>query len=148
MLKALSILRLMDMKVNKENLVVMRAKLSNVLYVLQDFTVIGSIAVTSFSMLDSDNTRLWHMRLGYISAYGIMKLSERGLLSSQSLEKLDLCEHCVFGKQKRVNFKAADHYTKSTLDYIHFDIWGLSYTLTYGGTRYILTFIDDCECSI
>nr|CAD1835774.1 unnamed protein product [Ananas comosus var. bracteatus] len=49
------------MKVAKGNLVVMKAKLSDMLYILQGSTVTGSAAVTSSSMSDSDSTRLWYM---------------------------------------------------------------------------------------
>ncbi|XP_020111077.1 uncharacterized protein LOC109726056 [Ananas comosus] len=97
------------MKAAKGNLIVMNAKLSDMLYVLQGSTVTGSAAVTSSSKSDSDSTRLWHMRLGYMSEYGMMKLGKRDLLGNQSLEKLDFCEHCILGKQKRVSFKAAVH---------------------------------------
>lgn len=57
---------------------------------------------------------------------------------------MDFCEHCVFGKQKRVSFKSpAVHKTKGTLDYIHSDLWGPSRVPSKGGARYMLTFIDD-----
>ena len=57
---------------------------------------------------------------------------------------MEFCEHCVFGKQKRLSFSTAVHRTKSTLDYIHSDLWGPSREPSKGnGSRYMLTFIDD-----
>ena len=59
------------------------------------------------------------------------------------MEKLDFCEHCVFGKQKRVEFSTVIHRTKGNLNYIHSDLRGPSRVLSKGGYRYMLTFIDD-----
>lgn len=83
------------------------------------------------------------MRLGYMSVRGLTELSKRGLLGGQSTGSMDFCEHCVFGKQKRVSFGTAVHRTKGTLDYIHSDLWGPSRMVSKGGSRYLLTFIDD-----
>ncbi|KAG9458369.1 hypothetical protein H6P81_002877 [Aristolochia fimbriata] len=46
---------------------------------------------------------------------------------------MDFCEHCIFGKQKRVAFSTGIHRTKDTLNYIHSDLWGPAQ----------VTFIDD-----
>ena len=52
-------------------------------------------------------------------------------------------EHCMFDKQKPVNFSTIVHRTKGTLDYIHFDLWSLSRVSLKDGAWYMLTFIDD-----
>ncbi len=70
-------------------------------------------------------------------------LSKQGLLGGQKIVKLDFCEDCVFGKQRRVKFKIVVHRTKGTLDYVHSDLWGPSRVVSKGGSRYMLTFIDD-----
>ncbi|KAG8472440.1 hypothetical protein CXB51_034197 [Gossypium anomalum] len=64
-------------------------------------TVTGDAAVASSSLSDDDITKLWHMRLGHMSENGMAELSKRGLLDGQGICKLNFCEHCVFGKQKR-----------------------------------------------
>ena len=71
------------------------------------------------------------------------KLSRRGLLNGQSISKLKFCEHCIFGKQKRVKFTKGIHNTKRTLDYIHYDLWGPSRVPSKGGASYMFTIIDD-----
>ena len=130
------------LKVTKGALVVMKACRSGNLYTLQGSTVTGAAAVSTSS--EADVTRLWHMRLGHIGEKGLTLLSKRGLLCGQSTGKMDFCEHCVFGKQKRVSFNSlAVHKTKGTLDYIHSDLWGPSRVFSKGGARYMLTFIDD-----
>ena len=47
-------------------------------------------------------TKIWHMLLGHMSENGMVELSKRELLDGQGICKLNFCEHCVFGKQKRV----------------------------------------------
>jgi hypothetical protein len=52
---------------------------------------------------------------------GTHLLHNRGYLND--IGKLEFCEHCVFGKQKRVSFSLSTHCTKDILDYIHSDLW-------------------------
>ncbi|KAH0655443.1 hypothetical protein KY285_030325 [Solanum tuberosum] len=130
------------MKISLGALVIMKARRSGTLYTLLGSTVIGAAAVSTQS--DSDITKLWHMRLGHMSKKSLSILGKRGLICGQSTGNMEFCEHCVFEKQKRVNFKSpAIHRTKGTLDYIHSDLWGPSRTPSKGGAWYMLTFIDD-----
>ncbi|KAG8481450.1 hypothetical protein CXB51_026306 [Gossypium anomalum] len=115
------------LKISKGSLVVMKGQRKiTKLYVLQGYTVTGDAAVASSSLSDDDITKLWHMRLGHMSENGTIELSKRGLLDGQGICKLNFCEHCVFGKQKRVRFTRGIHNTKGTLEYIHSDLWGPS----------------------
>ena len=57
--------------------------------------------------------------------------------------KLDFCEQCVLGKQKRVKFGTAIHNTEGILDYIQTDVWGPTKTASLGGKHYFVTFVDD-----
>jgi hypothetical protein len=106
------------LKVLKGALIVMKGNQIGKLYVLHGSTVMGLVAVSP-SMLNSDVTKLWHMRLGHMSEKGLTMLSKRGLLDGQSISKLEFCERCVFGNHKRVSFNTTVHKTKGTLDYIH-----------------------------
>ncbi|KAG8496686.1 hypothetical protein CXB51_007936 [Gossypium anomalum] len=132
------------LKISKGSLVVMKGQRKTAkLYVLQGSTVTGDTAVASSSLSDDDITKLWHMRLGHMSENGMVELSKRGLLDGQGICKLNFCEHCVFGKQKRVRFTRGIYNTKETLEYIHSDLWGPSRVPSRGGANYMLTFIDD-----
>ncbi|KAG8482181.1 hypothetical protein CXB51_026801 [Gossypium anomalum] len=113
------------------------------LYVLQGSTITGNAAVASFFFSDNDITKIWHMRLGHMNENDMVELSKRGLLDGQGICKLNYCEHCVFGKQKRVRFTRGIHNMKGTLEYIHSDLWGPSRVPSRGETNYMLTFIDD-----
>ncbi|KAG8502990.1 hypothetical protein CXB51_000989 [Gossypium anomalum] len=106
-------------------------------------TVTSDAAVASSSLSDDDITKLWHMRLGHMSENGMAESSKRGLLDGQGICKLNFCEHCIFGKQKRVRFTRGIHNMKGTLEYIHSDLWGPSRVPSRGGANYMLTFIDD-----
>ena len=129
------------LKITKGSLVVMRGHLNNGLYVLHGTTITGFARVSSFD--DKDTTKLWHMRLGHMSQRGMNVLSKRGLLCGVQTTSLDFCEHCVYGKQKRVSFSTGIHSTKGIVDYIHSDLWGPSPVASKGGAFYFLTFIDD-----
>jgi hypothetical protein len=50
------------------------------------------------------DTTLWHHRLGHMSEKGMQILHKRNLLPDLKQIDLDFCEHCVYGKQKRVRF--------------------------------------------
>ena len=65
------------------------------------------------------------MRLGHMSEKGMHLLSKQGSLGKHGIGKLEFCEHCIFGKQKRTSFSTATHRTNDILDYIHFDLWVL-----------------------
>ena len=98
---------------------------------------------SSSSINDPEFTHLWHMRLGHMSEKGLKVLSSKGLLGDQGIEKLEFCEHCIFGKQKHVSFSSATHRTNGVLDYIHSDLWGPSRAPSFTGKRYMMTLIDD-----
>ena len=130
------------LKVSKGALILLKANRIGSLYVLQGSVVTGSAAISS-SMPDNDVTKLWHMRLGHMSEKGMHLLSKQGFLGKHGIGKLEFCKHCVFGKQKRVSFSTATHRTKGILDYIHSDLWGPSKVPSHGGSRYMMTIIDD-----
>ncbi|KAH0650222.1 hypothetical protein KY284_030134 [Solanum tuberosum] len=97
------------MKVTKGYLVMLKAKMENGLYTLAGSTIIGS-------------GKLWHMRLGDMSARGLEILSNGNLLNSEKISTLEFYEHCVLGKQKNVSFNTGKHKTEGVLDYIHSDL--------------------------
>jgi hypothetical protein len=56
---------------------------------------------------------------------------------------LDFCEHCVYGKHKRVRFPGVRKEKKSErLELVHTNVWGPSQVSSLGGSRYYVTFID------
>jgi len=132
------------LKVSKGSLIVMKGELKSPnLYRLRGTTITGDATVISNSSSNSDATDLWHKRLGHMSEQGLHELCKRGLLDEHSISKLKFCEHCVFGKHKRVSFNTSTHKSKGILDYVHSDLWGPSRKPSIGSSRYMLTIIDD-----
>ena len=70
-------------------------------------------------------------------------LVDRKSLPSLKFLNLNFCKYCLFGKQCRQKFKTGRHVRKSILDYIHSDVWGPSSIISFGGSPYFVTFIDD-----
>ncbi|CAD6232026.1 unnamed protein product [Miscanthus lutarioriparius] len=131
-------------KVSKGSLIHMIGDMNSAkLYVLRGSTLHGSVTVATVSNDEPSKTNLWHMRLGHMSELGMAELIKRDLLDGCTVGKIKFCEHCVFGKHKRVKFNASVHTTKGTLDYVHANLWGPSRKPSYGGARYMITIIDD-----
>ena len=73
----------------------------------------------------------------------IFELFKQGLFDGKKFGNFGLCEHCVYGKHKRIGFKPAIRNTKEILDYIHSNLWGPLRKPSLSGCNYLLTFIDD-----
>jgi hypothetical protein len=135
------------LKVSKGSLIVMKGVMKSAnLYILSGDTIIGTAAINYDVVVTSkiySDSKLWHMRLGHMSQLGLVELSKRGLLKGYNNNELEFCEHCVFGKHKRVKFNTSIHTTEGILDYVHADLWGASRKHSLGGCRYMLTIIDD-----
>ena len=128
------------MKIFKGALLLMKAIQSGSLYVLQGTIESGTAGIAT-SKAHPNDSKLWHYRLGHMGEKGMNTLAKKGLIKVSC--NLEFCEHCVFGKQKRVSFSSGIHRTKDALDYIHSDLWGPSPVTSRGGKRYMLTIIDD-----
>ena len=133
------------LKVTSGALVMLKGVRKNNLYYYQGSTVVGTAAAatSSSSKKDAEATKLWHMRLGHAGEKSLQNLAKQGLLKGTKVCKLEFCEHCVLGKQRKVKFGTGIHNTKGILDYVHSDVWGPAKTPSLGGRYYFVTFIDD-----
>ena len=107
------------MKITKGTLLVMKGRKVNHLYKLIRKTLVGGAAVITPTESSTDDTKLWHMRLGHIGECGMLELHKRNLLKGVKTCKLDFCKYCVYGKQHRDSFKTSSHTSKGVLDYVH-----------------------------
>jgi transposase InsO family protein len=73
------------------------------------------------------------MRLGLAGEKSLQILAKQGLLKGTKTCKLEFCEHCAMGKQRRVEFGTIIHNTKGILDYVHSDVWRPAKTPSLGG---------------
>ena len=113
------------------------------LYKLIGDTVVGGVAISTPAESSTDDTRLWHMRLGHMGERGMLELHKRDLLNGVKACKMDFCKYCVYGKQHRVSFKTGVHTSKEVLDYVHSDVWGPVTVSSHSGAHYFVSFIDD-----
>jgi GAG-pre-integrase domain len=128
------------LKVFHRQLVVLKGIRKGNLYILEGDTIVGHAAVAE----TTNDMKLWHMRLGHMSDWGLIELSNQGFFGKYNISKVGFCDHCLFGKQKRATFNTpAMHVTKGILDYIHADVWGPSREASLSGARYMVTFIND-----
>lgn len=59
---------------------------------------------------------------------------------------LDLCKGCIYGKQARKSFPSGQSWRASKcLELIYADLCGPMKTISLGGSKYFLLFIDDCS---
>ena len=130
------------LKVVSGALVVMKGIRENNLYLYQGSTAVGTAASVTEADRVAEMSRLWNMRLGHAGEKSLQTLATQGLLKGAKTCKLDFCEQCVLGKQKRVKFGTAIHNTEGILEYIHTDVWGPTKMTSLGGKHYFVTFVD------
>jgi len=131
------------MKISRGALVLMKGQKVGNLYKLIGDTVVGGVAISTPAESSTDDTRLWHMRLGHMGERGMLELHKRDLLKGVKACKMDFCKYCVYGKQHRVSFKTGVHTSKEVLDYVHSDVWGPVTISSHSGAHYFVSFIDD-----
>jgi len=86
---------------------------------------------------------LWHNRLCHINFKSISRMMSLDLIPKHDTRGVK-CEICIQAKQTRKPFKSVER-DSSVLELVHSDICEMNGTLTRGGRRYFITFIDDCS---
>ncbi|KAH9717014.1 hypothetical protein KPL71_021670 [Citrus sinensis] len=86
-----------QIEIIENGVVIMKGIRRNGLYVL-----VGSLPQLGVTtIVTSDKTKLWHIRLGHISERGLKELDKQGLFGHDHISQLEFCERCVFGKATR-----------------------------------------------
>lgn len=111
---------------------------------LYELCVEGVTETANFCRIN-ETIQLWHHRLGHLSSSGMKKLvSMASGMDVKELEtSLELCETCVEGKQTRLPHQTHRIRAKRPLELIYSDLCGPINITSFGGKRYLLTFIDD-----
>ncbi len=91
----------------------------------------------------SNETYLWHLRLGHINPNRIHGLVKSGILTSLDFEPIPVCESCLEGKMTKRPFKAKGYRATKLLELVHTDVCGPINVQARGGYEYFVTFIDD-----
>ena len=118
-------------KVTKRAMVVARGKKTGTLYVNSSCRSI--IEITNNSM----SSYLWHCRLSHMSEKRIKMLYSDGKLHGLKEVDHNLCEGCVFDKQKMVSFSKAGREPKTKkLELVHIDVCVPSTITSLVGSNY------------
>ena len=91
----------------------------------------------------SNETYLWHLRLGHINSNRIHGLVKSGILNSLAFEAIPMCESYLEGKMTKGSFKAKGYRATKPLELVHTDVCGLMRVQARGGYEYFVTFTDD-----
>ena len=91
----------------------------------------------------SDNTYLWHLRLGHINLDRINRLVKDGLLRKLNVGTLPVCESCLEGKMTKRPFLLKSKRSKEPLQLVHSDVCSPLSVQARVGYEYFVTFIDD-----
>ena len=91
----------------------------------------------------SNETYLWHLRLGHINPNRIHGLVKNGILNSLAFEPIPMCESCLEGKMTKRAFKAKGYRATKSLELVHTDVCGPMRVQARGGYEYFVTFTDD-----
>ena len=119
------------------------ANVVNGLYILNLDKHIYHIQNKKIKSNDTNQTYLWHCRLGHINEKRIKKLHTDGLLESFDFESYDACEACLMGKMTKAPFSGKGVRASELLGLIHTDVCGPMSTDARGGYSYFITFTDD-----
>ena len=85
---------------------------------------------------------LWHRRLGHAS-FGYLKKLFPSLFAKSDISGFR-CDICELAKSHRASFPLILNKSPSPFMVIHSDVWGPSKVPTLSGSRWFVTFIDDC----
>ena len=91
----------------------------------------------------SNETYMWHLRLGHINSSKIHGLVKSGILNSLIFEPIPVCESCLEGKMTKRPFKAKGNRATMQLELVHTDVCGPMSVQARGGYEYFITFTDD-----
>lgn len=88
------------------------------------------------TVLNIENSSIWHERLGHVNYVTIQRMINKGLLPNHNIKERYKCEI------SKKSFSNITRYS-SLLDLIHSDVCDNGKVLTRGGRRYFITIKDD-----
>ena len=135
-----------ECKIMRNSKLLTTAKIHEKLYML---TIIPDVEYINVAKEIPDKN-LWHCRFGHVGMDSISKLIDEnmaeGMNCSDHGKESSLCESCIMGKQHRTPFpKDKPHRASQPFEIIHSDVCGPMHIKSLGGSRYFVTFIDDCS---
>lgn len=127
--------------ITKDNTFVGKGYSDQGLFVLNIAEIMNENTSSSAYMIDSFD--MWHARLGHVNFSYIQKMRNLGLINSSNKLCDKKCEICVETKLAKKPCPSVVERETELLGLIHTDLGDLKQTMTRGGKRYYITFIDD-----
>ena len=124
----------------KDNIFAGKGFCNQGLFVLSISEVMNENASSSAYLVDSYD--IWHARLGHVSGEYIKKMQTLGLINNIDYSGLSKCQICATSKLTKKTCNSVTRETK-LLELIHSDLGDLKQTMTRGGKKFYVTFIDD-----
>ncbi|KAL5545398.1 hypothetical protein UlMin_005085 [Ulmus minor] len=90
----------------------------------------------------TDNSTVWHDRLGHVSSSILQKILSTCNVSC-SVNKDLICSSCQYAKSHRLPFPISHSRASSPLELVHTDTWGPAPLLSTSGARYFILFVDN-----
>ena len=95
--------------------------------------------------------QVWHARLGHLPTKMLKGMAScfNGLKIKKNqggADDIEICEGCIMGKATVKTFPKSSYgqvKTKGVLELVHSDVMGPMETKSRGGSRFVVTFIDD-----
>ena len=142
-----------EIVISRNGLDICHAKPKNGLYVLRPterslnnselFKVEHPKSNKRQKVCNSDNTYLWHLRLGHINLERINRLVKDDPLRELNVNTLPVCESCLEGKMTKRPFSSKGERSKEPLKLVHSNVCGPLSVQARGGYEYFVTFMDD-----
>ncbi|MCO5555925.1 hypothetical protein L7F22_009469 [Adiantum nelumboides] len=107
--------------IRKANLIILKGQKFETLYPLYVFLVKENGVYVAETM---PSIELWHSRLGHISHKGMNMLQHFGYLPILNYSNFSLCEHCIYGKQTKLQIAPLNRKLGQPLDLVHSDLCG------------------------
>eukprot|EP01018_Ginkgo_biloba_P027218 Gb_28600 [translate_table: standard] len=88
---------------------------------------------------------LWNCRYGHLNYGGLVMLRKNEMVVRLPFIQgsKEICEGCIYGKQRRDSFLVSKFKARETLELVHIDLYGAMRTLSMEKERCFMTFIDD-----
>ncbi|KAH9725227.1 hypothetical protein KPL70_007794 [Citrus sinensis] len=121
---------------------------SNVSSIHQNCSAFTTTCNNSFSNdcnKKPDDLTLLHRRFGHPNSAILMlllKSCKQFKVSSKAISS-SLCDACQLGKTHKQHFSITETKSTQVLELIYIDIWGPSPTVSKGGYKYYISFVDD-----
>src|SRR5579862_6779626 len=138
-----------DVDISRDGNIICSGRMhDNLFYIYPDAPTLHNVQLESSTsskrkVSSTNDTYLWHLRLGHINLKRIRRLVEDGPLSSFDFEPFPQCESCLKGKMTKRSFSGKVLRSNELLELVHTDVCGPMNKPARGGYEYFITFTDD-----